>query len=506
MDPPGSEGSRFEYGVSVEAGQGDDGRGPMRRAKIVCTLGPATGGPQQVRALIDAGMDVARINFSHGSDEEHRAALQMVRDAAEASGRTVAALADLSGPKVRIGELEAGEVHLHPGMRFELRPGGPPGDETGVPTSHAGLGHDVETGDRILLADGAVELMVLSGGDVVVTEVVKAARDGTIRTHAGLNAPAERLSIPSITDKDRADLDHALALGFDLVAQSFVRSARDVEDLRALMAGRAIPIVAKVETRPAVNDAPAIATAADVVMIARGDLGVEIALEEVPVVQKELIRACRGAGTPTIVATQMLESMVASPRPTRAEASDAANAILDGADAVMLSAETAIGQYPIEAAQTAERIATLAEDRGAAFELPPPPPSGDDEGRAIARAACDVFRSGLPVAAVACFTRTGRTAKLLAAERPEVPIFAFSSDQARVRALSVVWGVTPFLCDLPGDIDELIELMDHMLVRDGLVGLGEAVVMVAAAPLGKAHTNLLKVHRLGSPGVRSDGG
>ena len=445
-------------------------------------------------------MDVARVNFSHGTDADHAAAVALVRRAGEETGRVVAALADLSGPKVRLGPLRGGAVFLEPGQRFVLRGAGGPGDSGGATTTHAGLAADLDPGDPILLADGAVELIVreVADGDVV-TEVVKAIRGGRVGTRAGVNVPAERLSLPPITEKDRVDLARALELGFDLVAQSFVRDAADVGEMRALMGPRVVPLVAKVETRPAVTAARAIAEAADAVMIARGDLGVEIPLEEVPIVQKDLVGMCRAAGTPSIVATQMFESMLSSPRPTRAEASDAANAVLDGADAIMLSGETAVGQYAVDAAATAVRVVSLVEARGGSYRLPTRLGSVLEEGRAVARAACEVVGGDLPVTAIACFTRTGRTAKLVAAERPDVPVYAFSPDGAVVRGLALAWGLTPVLSSAPADVDSMISMMDEHLVRTGAARTGDTVVFVAAAPVGRAHTNMLKVHRLGSP-------
>lgn len=467
-----------------------------RRAKLVCTLGPSTASPEAVRGLIDAGMDVARVNFSHVSAEESAAALARVREAGDASGRVVAALADLSGPKVRLGELAGGSIHLEPGTEFLLHPGDRIGDASGASTNHPALADDLRSGDRLLLADGAVELTVRAIQDgVVVTEVAEAAPGGRVSNRAGVNVPAERLSLPAITDKDRTDLQAALDQGFDLVAQSFVRSAEDVRALRSLMGRRRVPIVAKVENRAAVAEADAIAKTADAIMIARGDLGVDVPLEEVPVLQKELVRTCRSAGIPSIVATQMLESMVTAPRPTRAEVSDAANAVLDGADAVMLSAETAIGRFAVDAAATASRVVELAERRGGAFVIHHPVAPAVDESQAVARAAAEVLRNRLDVAAVVCFARTGRTARLIAAERPDVPVFVFAPDPAIVRSLALVWGLTPLPSEQPSDVDELITLVDRRLVADRLVDPGRMIVLVAAAPV-HAHTNLLRVHRL----------
>ena len=328
---------------------------------------------------------------------------------------------------------------------------------------------------------------------VVSTRVV---RGGTIRSRQGVNVPAERLSLPSITEKDRDGLERAIGLGVDFVAQSFVRSAEDVEDLRALMGGHVIPIVAKVETRPAVEAAAEIVRAADAVMVARGDLGVELPLEEIPLVQKALLHLAREAGTPSIVATQMLESMIHAPRPTRAEASDAANAVLDGADAVMLSGETAVGDFPVEAASAAARIADLVDRQGARFRTAGPTCRHADEASAIAHAAASVATSNRDIEAIACYTTTGQTARLLSAERPAVPIYAFASDRTVARRLSLQWGITPLDAPVPDDTDDMIELMERLLHEHGLVAKGRSVVMVASSPVGDAHTNLVKAHRV----------
>ncbi|MGH2580979.1 MAG: pyruvate kinase, partial [Actinomycetota bacterium] len=339
-------------------------------AKLVCTLGPATESGDSVRALADAGCDVFRVNFSHGDPKDHAKRVQVVRSVCDELGSDLAVMADLPGPKIRLGELVTEPLALSAGSRFVLRPGGEGGGTGGVggaSVTYEGLARDVRPGDRILLADGAVELTVRDAQDEeVVTEVV---RGGTIRSRAGVNVPAERLGLPAITDRDREALAAALDLGVDLVAQSFVRSAGDVAGLRASMGARALPIVAKIETRPAVEDIGKVLEEADAVMVARGDLGVELPMEEIPMVQKEILLAARGAARPAIVATQMLESMTHALRPTRAEATDVANAVLDGADAIMLSAETAIGEFPVEAAAVAVRIAEVAEERGSRFRV-----------------------------------------------------------------------------------------------------------------------------------------
>lgn len=481
-----------------------------RSVKLVCTLGPASAEPAVVAGLLQAGAEVLRVNLSHGTPEGQAALVATARRAAAELGAEPAIMADLPGPKIRLGELRDGSVALETGARFVLRPGGGPGDAEGAPTTYPGLGRDLRVGDRILLADGAVELVVREVGEEVVAEV---ARGGVVRSGAGLNVPAERLSLPAITDRDREALARALELGADLVAQSFVREAADVIGLRALMGVRPVPIVAKLETRPAVEGIEEVLARADAVMVARGDLGVELPMEEIPVLQKELLRAARAAGRPAIVATQMLESMTRSPRPTRAEASDVANAVLDGADAILLSGETAIGAFPVEAARAAVRIAEVAEERGGAFRAPGPVCTHPDEASAVAHAAADLAEDDPSVVAIACYTESGRTAGLLAAERPRVPVYAFVPDPGVRRSLQVRFGLRPLPAERPADTDAMIALMDRGLRERGLVREGDAVLMVAAMPAGKASTNMLKVHRIGGPsadarpgyGVRRDG-
>ena len=462
----------------------------------MCTLGPACDSPERIRELAEAGCDVFRVNLSHGEPETHVAAIDAVRGVSEALGADLAVMADLPGPKIRLGRLATEPLRLETGASFALRPGEGAGDATGATTTHPGLAADLEPGDRVLLSDGAVELAVAeTRGDEVVTRVV---RGGQIRSGAGVNVPAERLSLPAITDRDRAGLEVALDAGVDLVAQSFVRSARDAIALREMMGGRTTPIVAKIETRPAVEDFDSIVEAVDAVMVARGDLGVELPLEEIPILQKRLLRAARRVGAPVVVATQMLESMTHAPRPTRAEASDVANAVLDGTDAIMLSAETAIGEFPIEAASAAVRIAAAAE----AWAVKAPPirrerDVGTDEAVSVARAAAEIAEGDRDVVAIACFTATGRTAALLSNARPAVPIYAFIPDAAVRRSLALRWGVRTLPAHRPTDTDEMIALMDEGLAAGGFAEAGDSVVMAASSPAGRTHTNLLKVHRLG---------
>jgi pyruvate kinase len=469
----------------------------MRATKLVCTLGPAS--QDRVGELVAAGMDVARINCSHGDREDHDRLLASVRAAADEAGRVVGVMADLSGPKVRLGDLRGGSVTLETGSRFELRAdhsGEAQGDVTGAGTTHPGLAEDLEPGDGVLLSDGAVELRVVERTPgAVITEAI---RGGTVRSRAGVNVPSERLSVPAISEKDERDLRWALDGEVDMVAQSFVRRAVDVRALSALLDEPRPVLVAKLETLPAVEDARAILEAADAAVVARGDLGVEAPLEEIPVLQKRLVALANHAARPVVVATQMLESMTAAPRPTRAEVQDVAQAVFDGADAVLLSAETAIGEHPVEAARTAARILETAETAGAEF-LPGDREPGalDFEELPLARAAAVLARRG-GAAAVACFTRSGLTARLLSATRPRVPIHAFSPDPRAVGRMTLFHGVTPRGCDTPEDTDAMIAMMDRALREADTVPTGATAVMVASSPAGRTHANLLKVHHVGS--------
>lgn len=442
-------------------------------------------------------MDVARINLTHQRDEEDRDRLvAAVRDAAAEAGRAVGILTDLSGPKVRLGELDGGAVTLEAGAAFALRAEGGPGDAAGVPISYPELGADLEPGDRVFLADGAVELRVVEARDEeVVTEVVRA---GTIRSRAGVNVPAERLRLPAITEQDERDLQWIRRTEVDLVAQSFVRRAEEVRVLSDLLREDPAIVMAKIETGPAVEDIDRILEAADAVMIARGDLGVELPRERIPVVQKHLVDRANRAGVPAVVATEMLESMKASPRPTRAEAGDVAGAALDGAAAVLLSAETAIGEYPVEAARTAATILRVAETEGQRFMTATVEETRQGtETSAIAHAAAAAVGE-CGAGAVACFTRTGLTGRLLAGVRLRVPVYAFSHDERVVRRLTIFRGVRPMRSDPPEDTDAMIAMMDRRLREEGVVRDGALVIMVASSPVGEGHTNLLKVHRVGS--------
>jgi pyruvate kinase len=465
-----------------------------RRTKLVCTIGPAT--VERVGELVEAGMDVARINSSHGTPASRAEAARAVRAAEARAGRPIGLLVDLSGPKVRLGALAPESVELEAGRPFALRPpepDGAPGNANGAAVSYDRFASDVRVGDPILLADGAAELRVTALDGRTVRTIV--ARGGTIRSRAGVAIAAERLSLPAITDKDRVDVDAAVAVGADFIGQSFVRSAADVLALRDLIGADGPAIVAKIETRPAVDAFDAILEVADGAMIARGDLGVELPFEEVPLVQKQLVRRALEAGVPSIVATQMLESMTAAPRPTRAEANDVANAVFDRVDAIMLSGETAIGAYPLEAARAAASIADVSERSGAGLAMPGSVAEPAGDVGLVARAAVTVA-SREDVAAIVCRTRTGRTARVLASLRPRRPIVAFSPDPAVVHRLTGVHGVAPRA--LPGDesgasIDDLLALV----ARSGLVRAGEAVVIVSSSGGPGSGPNQLAVERVG---------
>jgi pyruvate kinase len=473
--------------------------GPIaRRAKIVCTIGPATSTPERVAALVAAGMDIARLNFSHGDREGHAVAYAQVRAASDASGRAVGVLADLQGPKLRIGGLLGGTAVLAGGARLVISVGAATGTPDRLSTTYAALADDVRQGDTILLADGTVELRVLNVGSGEVECVV--TRGGTIRDHSGMNLPGVAVSTPSLTEKDIADLRFALRLGVDLVALSFVRSPSDAAAVRAVMdeVGIRVPVIAKLERPEALESLEAVIETFDGMMVARGDLGVETALERVPLVQKRAIELCRRQAKPVIVATEMLESMVERNRPTRAEASDVANAVLDGADALMLSAETSIGRHPVEAVTTMARIIAASESlldfAPTRARIDPPRPQEE----AIALGAVMVGRA-VGAKALVAFTLSGAGARLLAAQRPALPVLAFTPDP-RVRSqLALVWGVETFLEPAPADTDEMTAHVDRAMLELGRAQPGDAVVVVAGTPPGtEASTNTLRVHRLGS--------
>jgi pyruvate kinase len=467
----------------------------MRRTKIVCTIGPASSSPEVLRQLIRAGMNVARLNFSHGTHEEHARVIVQIREIAAELGAPVAIMQDLQGPKIRLGKFRGGHAQLLQGAEFALTTRPVEGTAEIASTTYDRLPQDVKPGDRILLVDGLIELTVLQvTGDTVRCRVVSG---GDIGDHRGINLPGVAVSASSITDKDRDDLWFGISQGVDAVAVSFIRGPEDVLDVKELineMGGGDLPVVAKLEKPEAVERLDAILDVADGVMVARGDLGVELPLEEVPLVQKAIIRKARKRALPVITATQMLESMMSSPRPTRAEASDVANAILDGTDAVMLSAETAVGKYPVETVQVMARIAVQAET--AMPDLAATSERASTFPEVISEAACRAAGE-LKARAIVAFTQSGSTARLLSKYRPAAPVFAFSPSEVVRRRLNLHWGVMPKTIRAVQNTDELVGEIELLLLRDGTVHVGDALVIVAGAPLFvRGATNMIQLHRV----------
>src|SRR6266705_4301973 len=465
-----------------------------RRAKIVCTLGPATSGADQTAALVAAGLDVARLNMSHGSQDGHHAAYLNVRAAGDASGRSIGVLVDLQGPKIRLGRFAAGPVTLAAGQEFTITGQDVPGDQNEVSVSYPALAGDVRPGTRLLVDDGRVVLEVTAvQGERVRTRVLVGGR---VSDHKGLNLPGVRVSVPALTSKDADDLRWALALRADMIALSFVQGPDDAEPPRKIMdeLGVRLPLIAKVEKPQAVAALDEVVAAFDGIMVARGDLGVEFPLEEVPLVQKRAIRLARQAAKPVIVATQMLESMGGAPRPTRAEASDVANAVLDGADAIMLSAETSVGAYPADATSTMARIIAAAEREWPFTPLPGGPAT---TGGAIARAAGEVG-AAVGARALVAFTMTGETARRLARYRSPIPLLAFTTESATRSQLALTWGAETFIVPAVAHTDDMVRQVEAALREIGRCAEGDLVVMVAGSPPGTpGRTNALRVHRIG---------
>ncbi|HXW77740.1 MAG TPA: pyruvate kinase [Candidatus Eremiobacteraceae bacterium] len=460
-------------------------------------MGPASNDPARVRRLIDAGVDVFRVNFSHATHADFDRWLALVRTAAKDAGRHVGVLADLQGPKLRIGELEGHRpVTLRTGDAVTITTEPVPGTASRLSTTYTALPRDVKRGDRILIDDGKIELRVESTtADSVVCTVVNG---GIVGEHQGLNLPGVAVSSPALTDKDLDDLQHALRGGADFIAISFVRRAEDVAQAKHLVrqSGRTVPVIAKIEKPEAIERLDAILAESDAVMVARGDLGVEMAPERVPTLQKQIIRKAKEHLIPAITATQMLESMISAPRPTRAEASDVANAIIDGTDATMLSGETAIGAYPVESVETMVRIALEAET-----SFPPRERRRqrvDSDSHAISRAACLITES-IDTRAIAAFTRSGFSARIVSKDRPAVPIYAFVPDESIARTLALDWAVTSTVIDFKQSTEELLEAVEREMLRCGAVLPGEAVVVVGGTPMGvRGKTNFLKIVRPGA--------
>jgi pyruvate kinase len=468
-----------------------------RHSKIVCTIGPATRSPRMIRKLIQAGMDVARLNFSHGTHEEHAQSFTLLREASETLEKPIGILADLQGPKIRTGALAGGGiVTLRNGQRFVITTAKVLGDSTRASTNFRPLPREVKTGDRILLSDGLIELQVEK---VLAPEVIcQVVNGGDLGEHKGINLPGVKLHVPALTEKDRSDLRFALSHGADYVAVSFVRRAEDVLLAKSLIrrAKKDTPVIAKLEKPEAIENLDAILRSSEGVMVARGDLGVEMSPERVPVVQKNIIARARELRRPVITATQMLESMTQNPRPTRAEASDVANAIFDGSDAVMLSAETATGKYPLEAVGLMARIIEEAEASIPEF----PRPIAQEKlkvAETVAELVCHASRE-LHMKLIAVFTHSGFTARLVSRYRPLVPIVAFSPEAATRRRMALLWGVTSRSISDIRKIDGLAGIAEKRLLEERMVKRGDVIGIVAGTPMGiRGTTNFMKFHVIG---------
>lgn len=473
----------------------------MRKAKIVATIGPASQSRERLRALVLAGVDVIRVNMSHGSHESHARTIATAREVASELGRPLAVLLDLSGPKIRTGALADGRaVQLEAGGTLTITTRDVIGDSTIVSTGYKHLPNDVSAGDRILLADGLIELRVEHVADQdVVCHVVNG---GVLGENKGINLPGVKLSAPSLTEKDRADLSFGLGQGVDYVALSFVRGARDCIGAKTLIEflGASVPLIAKIEKREALDDLDAIIEACDGVMVARGDLGVETAVESVPFYQKQIISKANAAERLVITATQMLESMTHEPRPTRAEASDVANAILDGTDAAMLSGETAVGDYPVEAVETMSRIISFTESscvKTDNFRERIHAQQTGQEGRAIAEAAIFAAQE-LNARLIVVFSKSGTMARHIAALRPAPRIIAFTPHEKTYNSLAAVWGIEPHILDFDGRSTEMFSRADSELIRLGLAEKGETIVTMAGRiPQQPSLSSMIKLHRIG---------
>ncbi|MEU9557731.1 pyruvate kinase [Streptomyces fumanus] len=472
----------------------------MRRARIVCTLGPATDSYDRIKALVEAGMDIARCNLSHGDHAEHEERYRRVRKASDETGRSVGLLADLQGPKIRLGTFTEGPVLLERGDDFTLTvEEGAEGDRTGCGTTYAGLAADVTPGERVLVDDGKVCLEVTAvDGPRVRTRVVEG---GMVSDHKGLNLPGVAVSVPALAKKDEDDLRWALRTGFDVIALSFVRSGRDILDVHRVMdeEGRRLPVIAKIEKPQAVEDIEDIVAAFDGIMIARGDLGVEMPLEQVPIVQKRAVKLAKRNAKPVIVATQMLDSMIDNARPTRAEASDVANAVLDGTDAVMLSGETSVGKHPVDTVRTMARIIEAAEEDLLAAGLPPltDRTKPRTQGGAVARAAAEIG-DFLGAKYLVAFTQSGDTARRLSRYRSPIPLLAFTPVPSTRSQLNLTWGVETFLGPHVDSTDAMVAQVDELLLHYGRCRPGDTVIITAGSPPGMpGTTNLVRVHRIG---------
>jgi len=474
----------------------------FRRTKIVATLGPASNSEEVIQALMETGADVFRLNFSHGSHDDKRSLIRTIRDISRRRRKAVAILGDLQGPKIRTGKMEGGAMKLYPDQTVTITTRDIEGKDGLIPTIYRELPSDVKPGDRILLDDGLLELEVSGSDGVDVTCRVKVG--GILKDRKGINLPGVNVSAPALTEKDCEDLDFCIDEGVDYIALSFVRRAEDILRLKEILyrRGADIHVIAKIEKPEAVDYFEEILDVSDGIMVARGDLGVEIQPEKVPLIQKRIIRLCNASGKPVITATQMLESMISNPRPTRAETSDVANAILDGTDAVMLSAETASGAYPVEAVSLMVRVA-LDVERDPILREKVLHPIPENRGfrrlpEAIGQAACRVAET-VHAAAILAFTQTGSTAALVSKYRPDLPIFAVTPSQGVRRRLALYAGTHSIRVDIEGDTEAQIRSVEEAVLSSGALMKGDVVVITMGSPVSDAGTtNLMKVHRLGT--------
>lgn len=474
----------------------------MRRTKIVCTIGPATRSPEALRHLAEAGMNVARLNFSHGAQSGHAEVIAHLRSVSAELGRPIAILQDLSGPKVRVGNIAGDGVSLVTGNEITLTLDDVPGDDHRINLPVPEIFEAVPPGTRLLLDDGLLELRVLSNnGKSMRCHIVVG---GLLSSHKGVNVPGISLPIAAVTDKDLEDLRFGIGQHVDYIAASFVRTASDVAVLRGVCeAARAkIPLIAKIEKHEAVDNIREILDAVDGIMVARGDLGVEMPIDEVPVIQKMLIARANAAGKPVITATQMLDSMIRNPRPTRAEVTDVANAIYDGTDAIMLSGETAVGLYPFEAVQMMHKVAVHTEaalDYSKLFDARKNPASNTSITDAIGQATCDIARD-LNASAILTATASGRTARVVSRFRPRPPIIAATNDAKSYQRMALIWGVHPIMVDIAPDSDSMMQACLDAVAQTTLVNDNDIVVLTGGVPVGRpGSTNFIKIHRIGQP-------
>ena len=468
----------------------------MRRAKIVCTLGPAVESPEKVKELIEAGMNMARLNLSHGSYEEHQGRLDRVRAAAKEAGKAVAVLVDLQGPKIRLARFENGPHELSRGDIFTITTDEVAGTKERVGTTYKGLPRDCKAGDRILIDDGrvTVEVLEVKGKDVIT----KCTQPGFVSNNKGINLPGVAVSVPAMSEKDEDDLRWGLRAGADFIALSFVRNAADVKVVHAIMeeVGIRVPVIAKIEKPQAVANLEEIIAAFDGIMVARGDLGVELPIEDVPMVQKRCIELSRDAAKPVIVATQMLDSMMSNSSPTRAEATDCANAVLDGADALMLSGETAVGEFAIQAVQTMARIIERTEELGL-DRIRPLTKNPRTKGGAITKAAAEVGEI-LGAKFLVTFTQSGDSARRISRLRSSIPIIAITPDVGTYNRLALTWGIESLIISMVKHTDEMVLQADKILIDGKRAEIGEPVVIVAGSPPGiPGSTNAMRVHIVG---------